>query len=75
MNTKQRKMQLVTQDKKMHVAAAIASLAKREKANIVHQLFALMHGTHPNTKEKKNLHAVKSHPSKGDVLAQAQTIK
>lgn len=53
MNTKQRKMQLVTQDKKMHVAAAIASFAKREKANIVHQLFALRHGTHPNTKVKK----------------------
>lgn len=52
MNTKQRKMQLVTQDKKMHVAA-IASFAKREKANIAYQLFALMHGTHPKTKVKK----------------------
>lgn len=49
MNTKQRKMQLVTQEKEMHVAA-IAAFAKTEKANIVHQLFALMHGTHPKTK-------------------------
>lgn len=52
MNTKQRKMQLVTQEKEMHVAA-IAAFAKTEKANIVHQLFALMHGTHPKTKVKK----------------------
>lgn len=45
-------MQLVTQEKEMHVAA-IAAFAKTEKANIVHQLFALMHGTHPKTKVKK----------------------
>lgn len=74
MNTKQRKMQLVTQEKEMHVAA-IAAFAKTEKANIVHQLFALMHGTHPKTKVNKNFHTVKSHPSESDVPGKAQTVK
>lgn len=47
-------MQLETQEKEMHVAA-IAAFAKTEKANIVHQLFALMHGTHPKQKVKEKL--------------------